>query len=236
MSHGHDDFEREPIPGLPKHLPEGEKILWQGSPDKRAVMLRVFHVRKFALYAAAMVGWRGVTVVYDGGSLVDGIVAAGILAAVCTFAIGILAFFARQVSSGTIYTITNNRLIMRFGIALPMTVQIPFSKIAKAAVNLRGDGTGDIALSITERGKISYIVMWPHVRPWRMTRPQPLLRALPDARSAAEILRKALDAALAKELPTTEADVQVAARTSAKAVKIDEESKHTPGQWAAAAG
>ena len=28
----HDDFKFEPVRGLPEALPEGEHILWQGSP------------------------------------------------------------------------------------------------------------------------------------------------------------------------------------------------------------
>jgi hypothetical protein len=31
-----DDFAGEPIPGLPADLPEGEKLLWQGSPGWRS--------------------------------------------------------------------------------------------------------------------------------------------------------------------------------------------------------
>mgnify|MGYP005988351047 CR=1 FL=1 len=29
----HDDFAVEPVRGLPEALPEGEHILWQGSPS-----------------------------------------------------------------------------------------------------------------------------------------------------------------------------------------------------------
>ncbi len=29
----HDDFEAEPIKGLPEMPPEGEVILWQGQPN-----------------------------------------------------------------------------------------------------------------------------------------------------------------------------------------------------------
>jgi hypothetical protein len=29
--------------------------------------------------------------------------------------------------------------------------------------------------------RIAYLHLWPHARPWQLKRPQPLLRALPDA-------------------------------------------------------
>ena len=30
----HDDFQIEPVPGLPERPPEGERILWQGRPNR----------------------------------------------------------------------------------------------------------------------------------------------------------------------------------------------------------
>ncbi|MEO1362599.1 MAG: PH domain-containing protein, partial [Pseudomonadota bacterium] len=33
----HDDFEIEPVAGLPEAPPEGEQILWQGRPDTWAL-------------------------------------------------------------------------------------------------------------------------------------------------------------------------------------------------------
>ena len=32
MSEHHDDFDFEPVRGLPQVLPEGERLLWQGAP------------------------------------------------------------------------------------------------------------------------------------------------------------------------------------------------------------
>jgi hypothetical protein len=83
---------------------------------------------------------------------------------------------------------------MRFGIALPMTIQIPFSKIDAASLNLWSDGTGDVALSLQANQRIAYLVTWPHVRPWKFTRSQPALRAIPDAAAVAQILGRALAA------------------------------------------
>ncbi len=47
-----DDFAFEPIRGLPEMPPEGERILWQGSPDWRALAWRVFHIREVTFYFA----------------------------------------------------------------------------------------------------------------------------------------------------------------------------------------
>ena len=39
------------------------------------------------------------------------------------------------------------------------------------------------------------VVLWPHVRPWRTVEPEPMLRCVPDARLAADVLTTALRAA-----------------------------------------
>ena len=52
------EYENEPIPGLPGRLPPGERILWQGSPEWRALARTAFHTRLVAGYFAALVGGR----------------------------------------------------------------------------------------------------------------------------------------------------------------------------------
>lgn len=209
MSHGHDDFENEPVPGLPKRLPPGENILWQGAPTWKALARRALHVRTLSIYATIMVVWRGTATVYDGGTFGEGLVAAGILAAVTGTAIAILTGIAYLYAKGTVYTITNRRLVLRFGIALPITIQIPFTKIGSAGLRMHGDGTGDIPVEVIDKTRISYLIMWPNVRPWRVGKPQPMLRNLNDATEAAEILSGALAAAVATEEPATATETTV---------------------------
>ena len=64
-----DDIHVEPLRGLPEPLPAGERILWQGAPDWRALAVDVFHVRAVWIYGALLIAWRIVTIVHDGGSL-----------------------------------------------------------------------------------------------------------------------------------------------------------------------
>jgi hypothetical protein len=75
-----------------------------------------------------------------------------------------------------------------------MTSYLPFNRIDAAGADLRRDGSGDIALRLSESGKLGYIVLWPHVRRWRMARPEPMLRALPDAAKVAQVLARGLAA------------------------------------------
>ena len=71
-------------------------------------------------------------------------------------AVGILAFLAWLNSRTTVYTITNRRVVMRFGAAIPKAINIPFGIIESAAIKpLAGDG-GDIALVLKAPNKIAF--------------------------------------------------------------------------------
>ncbi len=54
----HDDFSFEPRRGLPALLPEGERLLWQGSPRWQSLAVRAYQVRKVAVYFGILVAWR----------------------------------------------------------------------------------------------------------------------------------------------------------------------------------
>ena len=92
----------------------------------------------------------------------------------------------------TIYTVTNRRLVLRIGVALPMMVNLPFRVVESAALRTFRDGSGDIPLTLDAATRVGYLNLWPHVRPWQIKRPQPALRAVPDVAGVARILSAAL--------------------------------------------
>lgn len=185
----HDD---EPIPGLPAVPPEGERILWQGSPNWRGLALRSFHVRKVAFYFAVLVAWTGVSGAHDGNAAGAVLTDMAMLLPLGAAGVALLALFGWMYARTTIFTITSRRVVMRFGIALPMTVNLPFKQIEGAELRRCTDGTGDLALQLAKGNRAAYFHIWPFVRPWRITRPQPLLRALVRADEVAETLAQAL--------------------------------------------
>ena len=89
----------------------------------------------------------------------------------------------------------SRRIIMQFGIALPMTLNFPFRIIGAAALRSYADGSGDIPLAISGNDRVAYLMLWPHVRPWRAARTEPMLRSIDDARHVSEILARAIMAA-----------------------------------------
>lgn len=186
------EYEFEPVPGLPAPLPTGENILWQGAPRWRSLARRAFHTRKVAAYFAIVVAWVA------GPALWSGTPAAEVIGSViwtCVMAgaaLGILGLIAWLYARSTLYTITNRRIMMRYGVALPMIVNIPFRTIEQAGLKSYADGTGDIPLTLSGDDRMAYLALWPNVRPWILKKPQPMFRAIEDAENAADILADAL--------------------------------------------
>jgi len=109
-------------------------------------------------------------------------------------ACAILGLIALTLAKTTVYTLTNRRVAMRIGAALTVTLNIPFTRVASADLSLNRNGTGSIALDLSDDTRLSYIVCWPHVRPWRMGKTQPALRCIPDAERVAALLADAAQA------------------------------------------
>jgi hypothetical protein len=193
------EHDYEPVPGLPERLPAGETILWQGAPEREALARRALHVRTIAWYFAALAAWRGLALAADGASAIDIAAGAGLLLILGAAAIVPLALYAWASARTTLYTITNRRVVIRAGVALPTTFNLPFAAIEAAGLKLHGGGVGDIALRLVPDQKIAYVFLWPHARPWRLARPEPTLRCVPDAERVAQLLGRAL--AAATEMP-----------------------------------
>jgi Bacterial PH domain len=197
---GHDDFAFEPIPGLPERLPPGEEMLWQGRPDPRALAREAYGIRWIAGYFALIVLWRasvGYGAAGMAGAFAYGLPYVGLAALGC----GVIYLLALAQSRATIYTITSSRVVMRIGAALTVTFNFPFVQMASAQLDDRG-ATGTIALQTKGETRISFLVLWPHVRPWHIAKTQPALRCIPDAAAVAKLLAEAAETRLAQPVIT----------------------------------
>lgn len=200
------EFDFEPVPGLPERLPPGESLRWQGAPRMGALARRAFHVQTIAIYFGLLVLLRFVFLLTGGVSLSEAVLSALWLITLGGLAIGILATLAWLYSRSTVYSISDRRLVIRFGVALPMAVNIPFKVIESAGLRVYPDGTGDIPLVLAGKQSVNYIIMWPNVRPWHFWDAQPMLRCIPDAERVAGLLSDALrKAAEAKAAETADA-------------------------------
>jgi hypothetical protein len=191
----HDDFAFDALPGLPERPPAGEMILWQGRPDARALARDAYKIRWFAGYFAVIILWRAGSAWADGGPALAAAMGLPYLA-LGLLGLGIIFGLAWVQARATIYTLTTARVVMRIGAALPVTFNLPFAQIGTAALDLRRDGTGTIALETLGETRISVLVAWPHLRPGHWTRTQPALRSIPDAARVARMLADAAEARL----------------------------------------
>jgi hypothetical protein len=185
------EYELEAQHGLPEKLPEGEYIIWQGAPNFWRIAKDIFCIRPVIAYFVFLVFYR----IYDGIGLDHSIKVIAIstlwmlaLSGVC---IGLLAALTHFTVSSTAYTMTNRRIVMRMGIAMQMSFNLPYKEIISADFKAGKDGYGNIPLKINPNTKIAYFHLWPHVRSNRFNHPEPMLRNIANVEQVAGILAKA---------------------------------------------
>lgn len=189
----HDDFQIEPVEGLPELPPQGEQILWQGRPNWWRLTIESLSLPWVAGYFVLLAVWRYVTVM-DVMPFGQAFAASSPFLILGAIVCALLLIVGYVQARATVYTITNRRVAMRIGAALTVTLNLPFSQIKSADLDLRKTGTGTIALDLLGDTRLSYLVCWPHVRPWVMRQTQPALRCIPDAHKIASILAEAAEA------------------------------------------
>lgn len=187
------ELPRVRVRGVNEPLPPGERLLWEASPDAGALARHLFFVRPLAAYLALMMAWwalvnraEALSAAFWTTLAVQAALSGGVLVAALAF--------ARAIARGTTYAITDRRLVMRFGVIFPLTVNIPLRYIQGASARQFADRTGQIAVQLGTKERLAWIVLFPHVRAWRFSNPEPLLRGLSDPVKVGEVLR---DAALA---------------------------------------
>jgi len=185
------EHEFEAALGLPEPLPAGETILWQGVPSWTAMAKHVFRLQWLAVYFAVIVVLQVFSVAGSEGGIVAGwssVALAVFLALIGLLLIGLMAYWS---ATTTMYTLTNRRIVMRVGIVLTVTFNLPYKSLKSADLKLYKDGTGDIPMQIGTEDKIAFFHLWPHVRPWRLANPEPMMRCIPDAKQVATLLTEA---------------------------------------------
>jgi hypothetical protein len=183
------DLEFEPIPGLPEELPPGERVVWSGRPNWKALARNTFRVHWLAVYFLVFVTTKlGLAIAHH-----DVITAATfvpvLLAVVC---LGVLCLMAWLHARATVYTVTSRRVVLRIGVAIPTTWNLPFARLASADLLVRGDGDGDIVMNLKEPDKVAWIHLWPHTQPWNFSRARPTLRTIDDPRHVAGLLSRSI--------------------------------------------
>jgi hypothetical protein len=195
--------DSEPVPGLPRRLPEGERILWQGRPAQRRIASEVLKARWVAFYFVVLIGWALAAGWSDGRP------------------VPAIELYAWAVSRTTLYTITNHRVVMRVGVGSSITLNLPYARIAAASMIERKDGSGDIVFEAADGVRLSWFHLWPHVRPRHYAKPQAALRCIPAVAGVAALIVRELSAAqqavAGEPAPSTAPSLPVRRRSQAQA-------------------
>lgn len=159
-----------------------ERVLWKGRPAVGVLARSAFHTRTLGLYMAAL------SVIALGlGNINAAMVAAGLGVAL----VALLYLLAWHSARTTLYILTDERLIMRIGMAIETRINLPLKQIKSAQLRDRGRGHGDIAFDLSGERLLGYVLLWPHVRPLRYAHPQPMLRSVADAATLAQMIAEA---------------------------------------------
>lgn len=210
------EHEDEPQFGLPEVLPAQEKLLWQGSPEWKAMARDAFHIRKLALYFALMIAVRLGVVVSQGGAMAEVLRSLSWTLPLAVLGLALVAVIAWLSARGTVYTITDRRIVMRIGIVLTVTFNLPYKHIQAAGLHLARDGTADLPLTLAPHDHIAWLHLWPHVRPWKLAHPQPMLRCVSDGQQVARILALAWSSATGQASTAVQAPREAASDSSTR--------------------
>ncbi len=169
----------------------GERVLWRGRPAWRAVMRDVLHVRIMMGYFAAILLWGFASDRADGWTPLNTLWRGAPIMAIALAVFGACALFAWAISRTTTYELTSERFVLHYGVALTASLSIPLCRIAAVGVHPRGDATGDVLLTPKPGQRLSYVKLWPHARPWRWSRAEPMLRGVPQAMALGHAISEA---------------------------------------------
>ena len=190
QNNGHE-HELEPEFGLPEPLPHGETILWRGAPDFGDMAIRVFHLRKAVFYFVVLLSARAIQLWMSDVGMVGTFVGMLLPISLALIALSAIVTLAWLTARTTAYTLTDQRVVMRVGIVLTLTFNLPLKSISTAALQIAEKGFGDIPLALAGNDHIAWLHLWPHTRPWCVAKPEPMLRCIPDAQVLAALLSNA---------------------------------------------
>ena len=175
---------------LSENLPNGEQLIWQGHPERRALATRAMYLKYIAFYLVVLIAARTGYLIMDDEPVAtwSGMLAWQVLAS--AFVMLLIVGLATVYSRTTRYSLTNERLIIKTGAAITIHINLPLQQITAADLREYSDGTGDITLQVSRAEKLYWLLLWPNVRSWWIRPLRPVLRGLRDAQAVAHLLVK----------------------------------------------
>ena len=176
-------------------LAPDEVSLWRGRPLYRRVAFDVLHARGIGAYFIGLLALDAYQAWAKRIPLWPAIHNSVPLVLIIALASGLLLGAAWLIMLTTRYEVTNHRVILKYGMALPATLSLPYGQIVQASVAVNGDHSGDIALVLKDGNHMAYFKLWPLARAWHLSHPEPMLRGVPRAGFIGSLLTRAIVAA-----------------------------------------
>jgi hypothetical protein len=167
-------------------------VRWSGRPAWRSCAIRIWRAPWVAVYFGLLLADAVRASVMT--PLKSDLLGDAALLGIAIGVLGLLALLAWLTARTTTYILTDRHVEMHFGIGLQAKLVIPFGAIEHVAVRVHSDQTGDIALRLIKGQGVLYPKLWPHARPWRWFRAEPMLRCVPRAGVVGTLLSRAVAA------------------------------------------
>ncbi len=164
--------------GLPGPLPDGERVLWHGNPQRAALLRYLFRWPLLSAYFAVFALLPILATARAGGSLAQ-VVFSPLLLLPLALPVALAVFASAVLLARTsTYIVTDRRVVLQVGVAFTRTVNIPLALIADVSARERARAL-DIALKLRRPNKIAWFALWPHARGLQFAHPVPMMRGLP---------------------------------------------------------
>lgn len=148
----------------------------------------VFHIRKIALYFLLMLVVQWANLYESDVAWRDWLMPCLTSVFMASLALITLMAWAWLSARTALYTITDRRVVMRVGIVLSLTFNLPHKRLIAADLRLLSAGFGDIALKLPAEDQIGFFHLWPHAKGLDIKHPLPTMRCIADAAHVGDLL------------------------------------------------
>jgi hypothetical protein len=164
--------------GEARRLPEGERVLWTGAPNRRSIA-RYFLRERWVMGFVLLTFVLQAADVMQRELFVQRIFGVAVLSAVLGLvAVTGIRLFALLLERTSKYVVTDRRVYFNIGIVLRADAQVPYAAVDGLDVLRRSDGSADIMLSLAPGQDIPWLLLFPHMS-WRGSRRgRPTLRGI----------------------------------------------------------
>jgi len=179
--------------GEVSRLPAGERVLWQGAPDQRAIARWFLRERWVLGFVALSAGLGVAAALRHVEGLGPRLIGVGTLSVILAIvAIVAIRVFAWQIAKSSSYVITDRRVYFNIGMVLRADANVPYSSVDRIDLLRRSDGSADLMVTLAGDTEIPWLLLFPHMS-WRgATRGRPTFRGLRAPEPAADAISNAL--------------------------------------------